>query len=900
MNPDGHGVNPFPGLRPFDEQDEVLFFGRDAQVDDLMRRLRERRFIAVVGTSGSGKSSLVRAGLLPALHGGFMAGAGSRWQVAVMRPGNAPNANLARALDRLGVLGGDETPPEVRVGLARAVLDRGARGLIDVLNESSIGPNDRVLILVDQFEELFRFRQSDPDDAAAFVKLLMAAADDDRQIYVVVTMRSDFLGECSKFGGLAEKINDGLFLVPRMEWDQLRRVIEGPVGVAGASVTPSLVTRLLNDLGDNEDQLPVLQHALMRTWGLRPSGAGPVLLDNADYERTGGLERALSLHGDEVLAEVNRTLGERGLEVTEKLFRAITELGTDNRGIRRPTSIAELRAITGASFDELVAVIGQFRAPNCSFLTPAGGVLTDDSVIDITHESLMRTWMQLEKWVEAESQSAQQYRRLATAAVLHAEGKAALWRDPDLQFAETWRETVQPTAAWGAQVDRRLDFSGAMDFLDRSIQERGRERAMRTRRNRLAVGALTAIVIVLAAITGLALQQRADAVAQRVEAEVQHLADLSRQRPAGDDLGAMWAVEAYDTSPGNSAAAGAMLYHLQHFEGLFETKITNWQFGVFADYGRRLGIVTGDPTADQAHVGPSTLLSFRTSDLAVATLSRTVNATMACGFRTNSTALFANARELTLRDLGDGSVRSVPANLTGISAVACLPDGHTVLVAAKGVVTAIDTRNGIKRRIAILRDRTATGIRVSNTGAYFATASPAGMELFTYPAGRSLFHTALSGERQCGDDTSTTCQSVVSFSDDDKSIAWCAETTDSSGISARFNCVLAAEAIHAGRLLCSCEFEFSRPGGSVGCYTGRYVYLVSRSQEVPRKLCLPTGSRAAGTPLERGYGDLRHPRPSRARNEVTRRPQRAATGRRACPPVARGLYAYRVDPCSAR
>ena len=287
MDPGGR-FNPFLGLRPFEERDEELFFGREEQVDELVGRLRRRRLIAVVGTSGSGKSSLVRAGLLPALHGGFMAGAGSRWYAATLRPGTQPIANLAEALEASGVLGPPEPHDEVRAGLARAALDRGALGLVDLLRDSQVRPGDNVLIVVDQFEELFRFKQENVNEAAAFVKLLMAAAAyPDLRLYVVLTMRSDFLGECAEFAGLPEAINDGLYLVPRMSWDQLRRAIVGPAGVAGAEIEPALVTRLLNDLGDNPDQLPVLQHALMRTWDLRSDlGAAP-RLGVADYARTG-------------------------------------------------------------------------------------------------------------------------------------------------------------------------------------------------------------------------------------------------------------------------------------------------------------------------------------------------------------------------------------------------------------------------------------------------------------------------------------------------------------------------------------------------------------------------------------------------------------------------------------
>lgn len=527
-------LNPFPGLRPFEENEDDLFFGRDAQVDDLIGRLRRRRLIAVIGTSGSGKSSLVRAGLLPALHGGFMAGVGSRWRVATMRPGSSPIANLADALDAAGLAGPPDVERETRIGLTHAGLDRGSRGLIDVLRESDRAQNENVLLLVDQFEELFRYQQEHPNEAAAFVKLLLTASESkDVPIYVMLTMRSDFLGDCAQFDELAQRINDGLFLVPRMTWDQLREAIEMPVLAAGAEIDPALTTRLLNDLGDSPDRLPVLQHALMRTWNLHEDTGDHIVLTLEDFARTGGLENALSLHGDEVLA----TLDESDRLAAEKLFKCITELAGDNRGIRRPTRLGDICAITGTSFEQMSRVVEAFRAPSCAFLAVRRGPLTENSVIDIAHEGLMRIWRLLVAWVDEEAQSAQQYHRLATAATLHAENRAALWRNPDLQIAENWRTKDAPNAAWAKHVDPHLDFAQTMTFLDESIKERARERARRLRTSRLVFGGLTVLVLIMSAVAALALQQAHIAAEERRHVLVAESRFLSRDAAAAIDRG---------------------------------------------------------------------------------------------------------------------------------------------------------------------------------------------------------------------------------------------------------------------------------------------------------------------------------------------------------------------------
>src|SRR5215472_978128 len=143
--------NPFPGLRPFEPDEDYLFFGREKEIDDLLRRLRFCRFLAIVGTSGSGKSSLVRSGLIPSLYSGFMVKAGSSWRVATMRPGEDPIRHLAEALDESHVLGTDGQLASTNRVLLEATLRRGARGLVESLRQARIPAEDNLLVVVDQF-----------------------------------------------------------------------------------------------------------------------------------------------------------------------------------------------------------------------------------------------------------------------------------------------------------------------------------------------------------------------------------------------------------------------------------------------------------------------------------------------------------------------------------------------------------------------------------------------------------------------------------------------------------------------------------------------------------------------------------------------------------------------------
>jgi len=292
--------NPYPGLRPFKFEESYLFFGREGQSEDLLRRLERSHFVAVVGTSGSGKSSLVRAGLLPLLSSGFMPNRSANWRISILRPGNSPIHNLARVLVeplQFGAASGGDEPEELsqlNVGIAETILRRSPVGLLDYV-ENNLKPDENLLVVVDQFEELFRFRQdsaieNSKDEAADFVRLLINATRDkdfrilkNSRVFVVITMRSDFLGDCAQFRDLPETINDGQYLIPRLSREQLRQVIESPAKTHGVEMSPALVTKLLNAIGDDQDQLPVLQHSLMRTWNKWTEKQHPEIT-NQDYE----------------------------------------------------------------------------------------------------------------------------------------------------------------------------------------------------------------------------------------------------------------------------------------------------------------------------------------------------------------------------------------------------------------------------------------------------------------------------------------------------------------------------------------------------------------------------------------------------------------------------------------
>ena len=524
-------INPFPGLRPFEENESYLFFGREKQIDELLKTLQRTRLLASVGASGSGKSSLVKCGLIPSLEKGVISEAGSQWNIAFFTPGNTPFQNMAQTLSGVFDAPKDAKEREYLQKITEAELRRNDDGLIDFCKKKS--SKNGLLLVIDQFEEIFRYRKQEiqnknsEQETAAFVDLLLKTAQlKSTSIYIVFTMRSDYLGDCTLFEGLPEAINEGQYLIPRMTREERRKAIAAPIEVSGAVASPEFVTRLLDDVGNSPDQLPILQHSLMRTWSYWSKHEEPTVpLEVKHYEAIGTMSKALSSHAEEAYSELKTNRQKR---ICELMFKALTEKGADNKGVRRPLSLSQICALSDASEQEVKAVIEVFRQPGRTFLMPSNAVILEsNTIIDIAHESLMRVWARLINWVNDEQQSAENYLRLAEAAALYQQSQSGLWRDPELQVALRWQELNQPNEAWAARYNP--SFERAISFLEYSHkqyefekEEKERKQLIRLKRTRII-----AIVVSIAAILALILATYA--IFQRTEAEKQKsLADVAR------------------------------------------------------------------------------------------------------------------------------------------------------------------------------------------------------------------------------------------------------------------------------------------------------------------------------------------------------------------------------------
>jgi WD40 repeat protein len=415
-------TNPFPGLAPFDEPEAALFFGRDREIEEILERLASRRLLAVIGVSGCGKSSLVRAGVKPVLRVGAAQSLPGRWRIETITPGNAPIQALRKSIQA-----GPDWPAT-------------SFDLVEHARQS-LRPGENLLLIVDQFEELFSYRaatlsQDAGNAAALFVNLLLDAVDQrEVPIYILLTMRTDFLGECAQFRCLPEALNDCYYLVPRLTRIQQQEAIERPLQEQGVSITPSLLQRLLNESADDPDDLPVLQHLLRRLWeNWSARGAnGPI--NDQDYTAVGGWKNAINQEAESVLS---RFPAEE--EKIRLVFQWITDRGTGEKPVRRARSLAECAAVSSLGQERLRGIVEGFQSRG--LLKPSDG--TGESLVDLPHESVMWQWTRLNGWIGQETERAAQLRFLLQSARQKVP-LVGLALDSALKLRVQWNSQRPPT-----------------------------------------------------------------------------------------------------------------------------------------------------------------------------------------------------------------------------------------------------------------------------------------------------------------------------------------------------------------------------------------------------------------------------------------------------------------------
>lgn len=496
---------PYPGLRAFQRDEWTIFFGRERMVDDVIERIGDSRFVVVHGPSGGGKSSLMQAGVIAQLQREHQ-NRQLNWRPAIMRPGNAPMWHLAAAV--VAALG-DGNDHEL-IARTRLRLNRRADGLADTLEDLQFSESQRLFILVDQFEEIFRFaEEGNTDEAKRFIDLLV---DLHRRklnnVYIALTMRSDHLGDCALFDGLAETVNVTQYLVPLMDERELRDAIQRPAAIYKGRVDDELADELIRASRHSADQLPLIQHALSYMWQLaKPDDLEPppeLTLAHYNQAGVGSVTLALSNHADSVL----KTLLEADPEnaaTTERVFRALTQFDESGRAIRRRLTHVELLDEVGGERARLDEVVNAFSAAERSFLLIEEAGSERDAKIDISHESLIRHWRTLSDerldndgqprgWVAREAADGRVWQSLVATVESTGDNADVYLPEAIYRSRKRWWDERNPTPAWAQRHGGRFDK--VEDLYARSLVKMEEEQKRR-RKERWLKRMLVSLAVVL-------------------------------------------------------------------------------------------------------------------------------------------------------------------------------------------------------------------------------------------------------------------------------------------------------------------------------------------------------------------------------------------------------------------
>jgi DNA-binding SARP family transcriptional activator/WD40 repeat protein len=465
--------NPYKGLRAFEEADRADFFGREMLTAHLIDRLHAGRFLALVGPSGSGKSSVVRAGLVPALRRGALPGS-ERWRIVEMFPGAYPLEELEAALLKVG-----DHPPATLLDQ----LEDGERGLLRAVKRILPRDDSELVLVLDQLEEVFTLVDDDEQRTHFLSIIERAVADPRSRLRVVTTLRADFYDRPLLYSGFAELMRDYVEAVVPLLPSELERAISGPGERVGAGLEPGLLPELIADVADEPGALPLLQYALTELYERRD---GNILTRDA-YRAIGGVSGALAGRADELYSGLSAL----AQDAARQLFLRLVALGEGTEDTRRRVDRGELDSIEvdQGAMAEAIDAFGSSR-----LLSFDRDPRTGKPTIEVAHEALLREWVRLRRWIDAAREDVRRHRRLLAAASEWADSDrdvSFLLRGGHLAQFESWSEE-SGVARTGLE----------REFVDASSAEGRREQLRQQRENRrlktllAVVGVLLALAVV--------------------------------------------------------------------------------------------------------------------------------------------------------------------------------------------------------------------------------------------------------------------------------------------------------------------------------------------------------------------------------------------------------------------
>ena len=546
-------ICPYTGLRSFTEEESLYFKGREEDIDQATEQLQKNKFLMLTGASGDGKSSLIYAGIVPNARAGFLKSKYTQWCVADFRPERTPFHNLCKSIGRQLTIDNTYTvQSELSHGFS-AIIDlyKNSKRYIDTNSVAWQSADDKgkaalkreaanLIILVDQFEEFFtnpeNYQKGVPSrDANLVLNLLLETArialDEDLPVYIVFTMRSDYIGQCAAFRGLPEYIGFSQFFVPRLNRTQLQQVIEEPSVLSGNRITRRLTERLIHDLTEGVDQLPIVQHALNQVWHAADNGKEE--MDLIHYAMVGGmpvielpdeqvdrfkkwfeglateikacyhkpnLQNVLDTHTNKLYEQAEEYFAQKSgktisdedaKSIIKTTFICLTKID-QSRAVRNRMTLREITNIIGRpelGTKEVGEVLNIFREPGNTFLRPFilddadSQILHEEDVLDITHESLIRNWEYLGQWAKEEFDNytiSLDFEQQLNRWVKSEKSTDFLLPIGPLTYFENWFKTAKPNAHWIArylpeEIDQdkklsnaKLVLSNAKEFLNLS------------------------------------------------------------------------------------------------------------------------------------------------------------------------------------------------------------------------------------------------------------------------------------------------------------------------------------------------------------------------------------------------------------------------------------------------
>ena len=475
--------NPFKGLHPFTESDVGTFFGQERLITEVVRRLRAgTRLLSIVGASGSGKSSVVRAGVIPAIRKGAV-GEPESWLIAQMVPGAQPFIELEAALLRSTL-----DAPDNLVEL----LDHDKDGIQRAALRMLQNPSARLLLVIDQFEEIFTLVESDEVRTRFIRNLEFALEDSHGRIIVMIALRSDFYHRPLEFTAFGALLGEGVINTVPLPPDALEEAAAQPAAVAGVHLEPTLMAHLLTDVAGQSGGLPLFQYALTELFDRRIGD----LLTAAAYEEMGGVKGAITRRAEDLFDAFSKA---EQVACKQLFLRLVAIVGSDEWSRRRITG-SELTAIAADTVDlqTVLDVFGEYR-----LLTFDRDVVSGSATVEVAHDALLREWSRLQAWMEDGRDDLDRHAHFTTAlAEWNEAGEAADYLLSGKRLADYEQWAVESTLLLSTPEQRFLDVSVAhreherVSEAQRTARESKRDRQARLRLRWLAgAGALFAIVL---------------------------------------------------------------------------------------------------------------------------------------------------------------------------------------------------------------------------------------------------------------------------------------------------------------------------------------------------------------------------------------------------------------------